>query len=296
MAEAYEHLRATGVVVPRPRGLVRLTGPQRVWFLDNTITNQIEGVPVGRWVESCFLDTKGKVLAHFRVGVGAEVLWLDVDEPGTEGLVDWFTRYRFRTKVEIIDVSPGCCTVLGPGAEAMAADGVVTERDGAVVFGSRLGDVAVADVHGPRTAGLPEAPEEVLEVVRLEAGVARFGVDYGPNTLPQEAGLTHIVSVTKGCYVGQEVMARLHFRGHVNRVLRTLAFDGDPDPTALVGGDVMVDGKRIGTVTSAGRSPARGVIGIALARVEPDAGARVVVGEHAEARLGPVPEGTKVTS
>jgi tRNA-modifying protein YgfZ len=222
--DLYEQARAPGVVIPRPdRGLLRLTGPQRIWFLENTVTNQIEGTAEGRWVETCFLDLKGKVLAHFRVGVLPEHGWLDVDPPGTADLVDWFVRYRFRTKVEIEDLSPGCFTVVGPAASELAADGEVRQTDGAVVFGGRLGALAIADVHAPElpegAASLPRAGEELWDVLRLEHGIGRFGVDYGPTTLPQEAGLVPVVSVTKGCYVGQEVMARLWGQGECVRLV-----------------------------------------------------------------------------
>jgi folate-binding protein YgfZ len=290
---AYERVRSEGIAILRPdRGLVRITGPQRVWFLQNTITNDVEGAEQGRWVESCFLDVKGKVVAHFRVGVLDDELLLDVEAPGTRPLTDWFTRNRFRTKVEIENVSPGCVTVVGPRARELAADGEVRRDGDTVIFGGSVGEVCTADVHGGDVAGAVD--EALWDVLCVEAGVGRFGVDYGPDTLPQEAGLTHLISVTKGCYIGQEVMARLHFRGHVNKVLRTLRFDGwDGD---LAGRSLLEDGKRAGRVTSAVRSPVQGPIGLGMVRVTVPSGGVVQVEDGPDASVGPIPEGTKVSS
>jgi folate-binding Fe-S cluster repair protein YgfZ len=177
LEQAHLALEAGPVVVPRPgRGLVRLAGPPRIWFLQNTITNDVEDVPPGRWVESCFLDLKGKVLAHFRAGVLEDEVLLDVDPPGTEPLVDWFVRYRFRTKVEIEDLSGRltCFTVLG----GSSSDGEVRRRGDGAAFGGRLGEVSTLDVYAPGLpAGLPLAPEELYHVLRVEAGAGRFGVD-----------------------------------------------------------------------------------------------------------------------
>jgi folate-binding protein YgfZ len=280
--DLYETARTSGAVVARDQGLLRLTGPQRVWFLQNTVTNDVESVPSERWVASCFLDLKGKVVAHFRVGVLDEEIWLDVDPPGLAPLADWFTRNRFRTKVEIEVVERACHTVLGPLA---GGDGAVTAQP---AFGFRLGDIPAADVFADAPA-LPVAGGDVYEILRVEAGIGRFGVDYGPDTLPQEAGLTPIVSVTKGCYVGQEVMARLHFRGHVNRTLRKLRFDAPVEP----GATLERDGSRVGTVTSSVVSPREGPIGIGMVRVEVDEG-DALDAQGASALPGPLPDGTKV--
>lgn len=291
----YERALGEGVVVDRTgRGLLRLTGPQTVWFLQNTITADVEDLEPGRWRESCFLTPKGKLLSHFRVGAGPDEMWMDVDPPAGD-LADWFVRYRFRTKVEIEDRSGPVSTVVGPAARDLAGDGEVRVDGETITFGSGLGDVAIADVHGRGGVppGLERAPLGLLEVFRAEAGVARFGVDYGTEHLPQEAGLTSIVPVDKGCYVGQETVARLHFRGHVNRVVRPLRFDG-PGPSGPTGRALLHDGRKVGTVTTAVVSPRLGSIGIGMVRVEPEAGSRLEVEGGGSAVVGPVPEGTKV--
>ncbi len=277
------------------RGLLRLTGPQRVWFLQQTVTADVEGVPAGEWRESAFLTPKGKVVAHFYVGVCDEEVYVDIDPPSTD-LAEWLVRYRFRTKVEIEDLSGETVTVASGRAIELSPPGTVSVKDGAVIFGRALGDVPIAVVHGD-ASGLGDVeptPEAELERLRIEAGVPRFGVDYTTDHLPQEAGLTRIVPIDKGCYVGQETVARIHFRGHVNKVVRPVEIRSD-DPQNAVGAELSLNGAGIGVVTSATASGA----GLAMARVEPPQGAEVDVSTAdgspiGTAILGAVPEGTKV--
>ena len=307
----YEVARASGVVVDRTsearserggsraqrpdqaaRGLLLVTGPQSVWFLQQTITADVEDLEPGRWRESAFLTPKGKLVSHFRVGRAADELWLDVDPPPND-LTDWLVRYRFRTKVEIEDRSTAVATVVGPAAADLAGPGDVVVGEDAVTFGSRFGDVDVADVHGSFHGDLESAPPEVLEIVRIEAGIGRFGLDYTTDHLPQEAGLTSIVPIDKGCYVGQETVARIHFRGHVNRVIRPLRLEGI-DPDVAPGRALSLDEQRVGTVTSAALSPRTGAVAIGMVRVEPPEGAELEIEGGGTAVLGAVPVGTKV--
>jgi folate-binding protein YgfZ len=278
--------------VDHPRGLLLLTGPQRIWFLQQTITADVDDLEPGRWRESCFLTPKGKLVSHFRVGVLCDDVWLDVDPPA-EPLADWLARYRFRTKVEVTDRSTTVTTVAGPPAAGLAGDGEVKATDGAVVFGFRLGEVPVAHVHGDPPPGVEATPADDLEVLRIEAGVPRFGVDYTTENLPQEAGLTRLVPVDKGCYVGQETVARIHFRGHVNRVVRPLTLS-EVVPAEAVGRSLFLDGDRVGTVTSAAGSPRKGPVGIGMVRVEVPQGAVLEIEGGGTATLGPLPEGTKI--
>ncbi len=287
--DAYDLALREGVWLERPAALrlVRVTGPQRVWFLQNTITADVSDVASGRWVESCFLDPKGRVQAHFRVGFRPEEIWIDA-APDADRLAHWFGTYKFRTKVEIETIGARSFTVVGPRAADLAADGDFAEP---IVFGYALGDVAAADVHADTPPQGAQAPVELFDVLRVEAGVGAFGVDFGERDLPQEAGLTRTVSVEKGCYVGQETVARIHFRGHINKVLRPLRFAGEAPP---VGAELSLDGSKVGRVTSVARSPRAGLVGLAMVRVEPSEGTELDVEGGGTATLGAVPEGTKV--
>jgi folate-binding protein YgfZ len=288
--EAYEAARDGGVWIARPRGLLRLTGPQRVWFLQNTITADVDDVASGSWIDSCFLDPKGRVVAYFRVGFLGEEIWIDADPASAEALGEWFVKYRFRTKVDIETVAQPSVTVLGT-ASGVEPGTIVSVGEG-VAFGFELAGVRVTDVHGDApVADVAEGPPELYDVLRIEAGAGSFGVDFGPSDLPQEAGLTRVLSVDKGCYVGQETIARIHFRGHVNRVLRTLAFDGAP---AQPGSKLLWNDSPAGRVTSVAASPRTGAIGLGMVRVEPPEGATLTVEGGGRATVGAVPEGTKV--
>lgn len=271
------------------RGLLVLTGPQRVWFLQQTITADVEDVPSGQWRESAFLTPKGKIVSHFYVGLLGDEVFIDVDPPAAD-LADWLSRYRFRTKVDIEDRSGSVLTVAGPVASDLAEEGQIRRHGDAVAFGHRLGALSVADVHGELGSldVIDRVGEEVLERARIEAGIPRFGIDYTTDHLPQEAGLTRIASVDKGCYVGQETVARIHFRGHVNRVTRPVTLSGVSASDAL-GADVILDDTKIGTITSASGTSAIGML-----RVEPAAGTHARLSSGGVAVVGAVPEGTKV--
>jgi folate-binding protein YgfZ len=262
------------------RGLLKLTGDQRVWFLQQTITADVDDLGSGDVRESAFLTPKGKVISHFYVGVLDDEVYLDIDPPAG-ALADWLTRYRFRTKVDIVDVS-------GPVAAVLDADlagaGRIERHGDAIVFGRALGSRVLEIVHGPLPDGVRPLDDEDLERLRIEAGIARFGIDYTTDHLPQEAGLTRIVPIDKGCYVGQETVARIHFRGHVNKVVRPVRLRSAAAP----GDDVSLDGGSIRSITSVA-----GAAALAMVRVEPAEGTEVFVnGERAI--LGPLPEGTKV--
>jgi tRNA-modifying protein YgfZ len=137
-------------------------------------------------------------------------------------------------------------------------------------------EVVVDDASAAIAAtGLPEAPPQALEMVRVAAGVARVGVDTGPATLVQEAALeAGAVSFEKGCYLGQETVARAQYRGRVNRRLRGLRLAAGPPPP---GGRVLLDGREVGRMTSAAATPDLGPIGLAVLRREAREGAAVEV-------------------
>jgi folate-binding protein YgfZ len=135
--------------------------------------------------------------------------------------------------------------------------------------------------------GVPEVDEEVAEIVRVERGRPRYGIDLDDGVIPQEAGLNErAVSFTKGCYVGQETVARLHYRGKPNRHLRGLRLSAPASP----GAPLSLDGKEVGAVGSSCVSPALGPIALAVIRREAEPGAELAVGEDGvTARVADLP-------
>jgi folate-binding protein YgfZ len=223
----------------RPRDYVRVAGPDAQDFLQRMVSNDVSS---GDVVDALLLTPKGRLIAPLRVWRRSADDFVVGTEPGLgETVRSTLARARFAAKVEL-------------ETEAHAA--VLVWEDNFAQAEERLD----ADL---------EATDEDVERARIEAGVPAWGSELDESVLPAEAGLdkTHI-SFTKGCYPGQEPIARLHHRGHVNRSLRVLRVD-----SATPGDEITHDGKPVGRVTSA-------VPGRALAYV------RVSVPDDAVLRVG----------
>jgi len=233
-------------VVP-DRALVRMTGPDAVTHLQSMVSNDVEAIPAGGGAYALLLTPKARVISDLEVFNTGTELVLACPPEVRDDLVDVLVRARFRKKVE-----------LEPAAGAVVWGG---EPDGALAtLETPIGPYQlVADAPAENGAG-------DWEVARIEAGIPRFGHEFGPDTMPAEAGLVErAVSFTKGCYPGQEPIARLHYRGHANRGLRGLAFKrGLPE----VGAAVTVEDREVGRVTSVAESPRLGRIGLAVLRRE----------------------------
>jgi tRNA-modifying protein YgfZ len=265
--EAGLHAAAAAAVRSRA-ALVWVEGPDAARFLQGLLSNDVAGLAPGDATVALLLDERGHIVAGMRVRRDADDAFTLVADPdAAEPLVATLARYHFSEDLELLGPEPaetlvvtappppGVETVPGlvPGTWEVLADDV---------------DAALA------TSGLPEAPPEVLEALRIERGAPRIGVDTGPRTLVQEAGLEdRAVSFTKGCYLGQETVARAQHRGRVNRVLRGIA-----SATPLrAGAEVRAAGRAVGTVTSAAASPRFGHVGLAILRREVPPGADVSV-------------------
>jgi tRNA-modifying protein YgfZ len=233
-------------IAARPRAYVRVAGPDAEDLLQRFLSNDVTR---GAVVAALLLTPKGRLIAPVRVWRrGSDDFLLLTEAELGEAVRTTLLRGRFAAKCEIEAEEHTSTLVFGD------AEGLPSELPGAV---------EVMD------AGLePTIDAEGLERIRIEAGIPAWGKELDGTILPAEAGLdeTHI-SFTKGCYPGQEPVARLHHRGHANRGLRVLAFEH-----AEPGAEVLLDGKPVGRVTSA-------VPGVALAYV------RVEVPADAELRL-----------
>jgi folate-binding protein YgfZ len=206
-------------VVRRPRAFVRVAGPDAEDFLQRMLSNDVAALAPGDACEALLLTAKARVLAPLRVLRRARDDFLLLTEPELGDTVRaQLARMRFAAKVELEPEEHESWLVLG-GEE------VLDERPD--------GD---------------EASEEDFERWRIESGIPRWGREIDDRVLPAEAGLieTH-VSFTKGCYPGQEPIARQHYRGKVNRRLRVLDVDGE----AASGDELTLDGKTVGRITSA---------------------------------------------
>ncbi len=303
-----------GLVDRSERGKLALTGTERKSFLAGQVTNDIEGLAPGGGCYAAFLTHKGKMLGDLRVldveddgGDEPEpTLLLDTDRATLQALFDLVRRFKIGYDVELHKrtVQRGLLSLVGPGARAVAAAEAVPvdehgHRPGAIaghavrLIATEAGvDVlceadATEDVRAAlRAAGATPVSEDAAEIVRVESGRPRYGVDVDDATIPQEAGLNaRAVSFTKGCYVGQETVARLFYRGKPNRHLRGLKLS-EPVPA---GAELRLGERVVGTLTSSLVSPAFGPIALALVRREAVPGDTVEVAGGASAELVELP-------
>jgi folate-binding protein YgfZ len=248
-------IAATGVA-RRPRAYVRVTGPDAEDFLQRMLSNDVSA---GDVVEALLLTPKARVIAPLRVWRRGPDDFLLLTEPELgETVRTALLRARFAAKCEI----------------------ELEQHTSAIVFGEAEGipnpDYGVPAVEVLDDPAEPTLADDELELLRIRAGTPRYGREIDDRVMPAEAGLVErAISFTKGCYPGQEPVARLHYRGHANRGLRVLAWEGSelPEPDA----PVTYEGKDVGRVTSAAREGDR-IVALAYVRVEVPADAALDVG------------------
>jgi folate-binding protein YgfZ len=284
----YERLReAVGLVDRSGRGKLRLTGGEAADYLQGQVTNDVAALEPGGGLYAALLNHKGKMLTDMRVLRGEDFIWVDTEPGALPALVRNAGMFSIGRDVRHEDVSDGYAILSLVGPEARAAldnpppeaEHAFTEGEHGLYVATDLGvDVIcpVEDAAAAREAlGVEQVSEEAAECLRIESGRPRFSIDVSTDTIPQEAGLNErAVSFTKGCYVGQETVARLHYKGKPNRHLRGLRLAD----AAGHGDEIRLGEKVVGTVGSAAVSPAYGPIALAIVRREAELGATVAVG------------------
>jgi tRNA-modifying protein YgfZ len=233
-------------IAARERAYLRVAGPDACEYLQRMVSNDVEALQSGDAVPALLLTPKARVIAPLVVLRRAADDFLVLTEPELGGAVlTHLTRMRLRARAEVALEEHRSFLVFG------AADGFATDFPGAR-------ELLDADL-------VPTLDAEELERRRIEARVPRWGRELDDRVLPAEAGLdtTHI-SFTKGCYPGQEPVARLHYRGKANRGLRVLELPDVPGYDA----ELAHDGKVVGRVTSAIRRPDGSVVALAYVRAE----------------------------
>lgn len=290
----------TGLVDRSERGKLALSGADTKRFLQGQITNDVVALEPGHGAYAAFLTAKGKMRGDLRVLDAGDELLLDTERVALQELFTMIRRYKLGFDVELHrrTLERGLLSLVGPQARELlgaAADlgslpdeehaHVAAQLDGIPVrlIATDLGVDLLVDAAQTEALkqllvarGAVPVPEAVAEVVRVEVGRPRYGVDLDETTIPQEADLNErAVSFTKGCYVGQETVARLFYKGKPNRHLRGLRLSA-PVASAT---ELTLDGKRVGAVGSVVVSPAHGPIALALVRREAEPGTTVSVGE-----------------
>ncbi|HEX5584321.1 hypothetical protein [Gaiella sp.] len=271
-------LSATTVyAAPRPRAYVSVTGPDAAVYLNRMVSNEVETLQVCDACEALLLTPKARIVAPMLAWRRAEDGYLLLTEPEAgERLARELARARFAAKCEIAVEEHTSVVVLGDDPLVVNRHDVVANDD----YG--LPAVELLDAEPPDDA--EAIAEDELERLRILARTPRLGRELDDRVLPAEAGLEHrAISFTKGCYPGQEPVARLHFRGHPNRTLRLIAVDDGPLPE--YDAELVLDGKAVGRVTSAAPDRQRGIVALAYVRREVPAGAALVLQDGRSARL-----------
>jgi folate-binding protein YgfZ len=224
------------------------------------LSNEVEALEPGASCEALLLSPKGRVIATVTVWRRVDDDFLLLTEPELgERLRSELARYRFAAKATIDLEEHVSSLVVGEGAPV----GAIPNRD--------YGLPAYEAIDAEPPAGAEPIGAEELELLRIRAATPRMGIEIDDRVLPAEAGLTdRAVSFTKGCYPGQEPVARLHYRGHVNRRLRVLDVEGEVE----YGAEITYDDKVVGRVTSAAQGHA-----LAYVRTEVPANARLSIGD-----------------
>jgi tRNA-modifying protein YgfZ len=242
------------VAIPISRDVVRVAGPEATAYLQGQLSQDVEALALDTTTWSFVLQPTGKVEAWVRVTRTADdVYLLDLDGGWGDAVAARLRRFLLRTKAEVELLDWECLALRGEGAAA------VSDLVGEVRAQAGWPDVEGVDLLGPGLGLLADVPPSDLgtyHALRIAAGVPAMGAELTEKTIPAEVGQWVVdasVSFTKGCYTGQELVARIHSRGgNVPRHLRGLVVEGRDVPPA--GASVVVDGAEVGTVTSAALS------------------------------------------
>ncbi len=293
-----------GLLDRSERGKLALTGPGAVEFLNGQVTNELTELRPGSGCYAAFLTHKGKMLGDLRIlalGVDPDAppseLLLDTERVALQPLFDMIRRFKVGYELELHKrtLERGLLSLIGPqaagiaDAEQLAAvehASAAAKIDGVAALAVRT-DVGVdlfcaapdtqALGAALRARGATPVSEQAAECLRIEHGRPRYGIDLDDNVIPQEAGLNErAVSFSKGCYVGQETVARLYYKGKPNRHLRGLRLS---EPASS--GEPLALGERtVGHLGSTAVSPRLGPIALALVRREAEPGSIVSIGER----------------
>lgn len=277
------------------RGKLMVSGPEAAEYLQGQLTNDVEALAPGEGQYAALLDRKGHMQADMRVlRLGPEEIWIDTEPEGLAAAKRHLEMYKIGREVAIADLTAerAILSLIGPRSVEIAGTAALPEQASEA---AKLGGVEclavgtaggidliakaaeAADLREALTgAGAVEVGAAAAEVIRIEAGIPRFGAEMSGETMPAEAGIVErAVSFTKGCYIGQEPVARLHYKGRPNRHLRGLELSAPAAP----GATLRLGEKEVGRIGSACLSPARGPIALAIVRREAEPGAELAVGE-----------------
>jgi tRNA-modifying protein YgfZ len=292
----YRVLREEAGILDRSeRGKLAVRGAEAADYMQGQLTNDVEALEPGEGCYCALLDRKGHIQADARVlRLAEDEFWVDTEGPTTEILRRHLETYKIGREVEIADLTaeraivsllgPRAATLAGvsPGPEHSHSEGEVAGVSGRWVATDLGLDLIVATQDAGRLRdallepGAVEVSEAAAEIARVESGRPRFGAEMSAATMPAEAGIVdRAVDFEKGCYIGQEPVARLHYRGKPNRQLRGLRLSAP----GQAGAELRLEEREVGLIGTACVSPALGPIALAVVRREAEPGGTLRVGD-----------------
>jgi folate-binding protein YgfZ len=246
--EAYNHIRSGGAgFYEQKRGLIAVWGKEAVQFLDGMISNDMKTLEDGQQMLAAFPNAQGRLLAVVRVLRQGDRFLIETEEATREKVFNNLFRFTYAGDFFVEDLSEqyGYFEVFNsPPYEG----GVAAFRG----RGGSLGLFVEADKEFGAADAVP-VDDDLYETLSIESGIPLYGVDMDESTIVPELGLDGLISYNKGCYIGQEIIARIHFRGHVAKRLTGLIFSGDLGLAADAGGTPAVQSMEL---TAADRKPA----------------------------------------
>jgi folate-binding protein YgfZ len=269
-----------GMIHLSSRGHISVSGSEAVMFLNGLVTNDMKTLGENRWMPAAFPNVQGRLLAAVRVIRRANDFLLDTEPATREKVLKLIERFTLAGDFKVADITEEAphFSLQGRGASALVEkifgvkdlprDGVWQNENVTILRATHTGEDGF-DVIGASTAGgATPVSERVEEILRIEAGIARYGRDMDETNVVTETNLDDAVSYTKGCYLGQEIIVRIKHRGHVAKKLTGLRFETDQIVEA---GSVIksTDDKEVGRVTSATFSPKlQTTVGLGYVRYE----------------------------
>ena len=293
MAQAVESLSAeyeavrgggAGLFDLSARGRVEVSGAEAVQFLNGMLTNDVAGLEEGAWMHAAFPNPQGRLVASARVLRRGGAFLFDTEAATYPVVLRHLERFTLAGDFRVRDLTAETALLSAPGARAAEFVGAALGAEAAATARGRVtpapfGGAEVTVIRATHTsedgfdmfvraadaeplrgalvaAGARPAGQEALEVLRVEAGVPRYGVDASDaNVVLEVVDEAEAVSYTKGCYAGQEIIARIHWRGHVAKRLAGVIFDRDAEPPSDARLRDCAQGREAGRITSSVFSP-----------------------------------------
>ena len=315
MMSEYEAVRdgGAGLIDLSERGRIRVTGSEATMFLNGLITNDMKTLAENSWMAAVFPTVQGRLIGAVRIIRGVEPSFLiDTDPASHEAVLKTISRFTLAGDFKVTDLTAETALLSVQGKAAVEVvekvfqtslselprNGVAQRESITILRATHTGedgfDIVVDSSEAPKLrraledAGAKPVGQDVIEVLRIEAGIARHGLDMDETNVIPETNLDDAVSYTKGCYTGQEIIVRIKHRGHVAKKLTGLRFETERqiEPGAIL----KQDGKEIGRVTSTAISPKVGSIGLGYVRYGfLDAGTKVLVDDEVSTTVTELP-------